>query len=202
MNEKIAAKLPNLNPKRIRVSALEEGWRKLTRPKTVEIAGNRLHVDPTVMDQRTRSQAYRGVYEVTKLVAADAITKPEDRVLELGGGLGLVTVMAARKCEQGRVTTYEAVPQNASLIERNLELNSVSADVRARAIGAEPGEIEFYVTGYAVSSSSSAVRADAATDKIMAPRDAIASVMEEIDPTVLFIDIEGMEDEVVPLLDL
>ncbi len=196
----IAAKMLRLKPKNFRRSPPIEAWRKLTRQRHVPIAGFKMCIDHVAMNARVRSQVYRGVYEMSKFVVADAILRPGDRVLELGAGLGLVTVLAASR--SGNVVSFEAVPRNADLIKRNLDLNGVSADVRARAIGSEDGTVAFFVADDAISSSTSTARGDTGMTKITVPCDGIQSIMAEVRPSVLLIDVEGTETEIVPLIDV
>ncbi|ADZ72685.1 Methyltransferase, FkbM family protein [Polymorphum gilvum SL003B-26A1] len=198
----MAAKMLRLKAKRFRASPLVEAWRKLTRQRQVPIAGFRLAVDDAVMNARVRSQVYRGVYEMSKFVVADALMRPGDRVLELGAGLGLVTVLAASRCGGDAVISFEAVPRNAELIRRNLALNGVTADVRARAIGKADGTIDFFVADDAISSSTSTTRGETGMARIAVPCDDIRTVMAEVRPSVLLIDVEGTETDIVPLIDL
>ena len=195
----IAAKMLNLKAKKLRVSPFIEGWRKLTRQTQVDLGGYILQIDNAAMNARIRSQIYRGVYEVSKLVVAESILRLDDHVLELGAGLGLVTVQAAKVCGSNNVTSYEAVPRNVEIIQRNLSLNKLSADVRARAIGDSDGSVDFFVNDDAISSSTNASRGQL---KITAPCDDVRRVMNELRPTVLLIDIEGTELDVVPMLEL
>jgi FkbM family methyltransferase len=198
----IAAKMLRLKAKSFRRSPPLEAWRKLTRQRHVPIAGFRLCVDDVVMNARVRSQVYRGVYEMSKFVIADALIRPGDRVLELGAGLGLVTLLAASRCEARSVVSFEAVPRSADLIKRNLELNGLSADVRARAIGPEDGTVAFFVADDAISSSTSTARGKSGMTKITVPCDGVRSIIEQVQPTVLLIDVEGTETDIVPLMDL
>ena len=198
----IAAKMLRLKAKNFRASPLVEAWRNITDQKKVPIAGFQFEVDKSVMNARVRSQVYRGVYEMSKFVIADALMRPGDRVLELGAGLGLVTVLAASRCGRDAVVSFEAVPRNADLIRRNLALNNVSADVRARAIGHVDGTIDFFVAADAISSSTNTVRGDTGMTKITVPCDNIQVVMAQVRPNVLLIDVEGTETDIVPLIDL
>ncbi len=75
-----------------------------------------------------------------------------DRVLELGAGCGVVSIMIAALCRPREVVAIELQPQLAELIERNAALNdlksvrAISADLRTRKIaGAEPASFDLIV---------------------------------------------------------
>jgi release factor glutamine methyltransferase len=56
------------------------------------------------------------------------VVHPGERVLEIGGGLGLAAVLAAR--HGGRVTATDVVPEAVDVMRANAALNNVSIDAR------------------------------------------------------------------------
>lgn len=56
------------------------------------------------------------------------VVHPGERVLEIGGGLGLAAVLAAR--DGARVTATDVVPEAVDVMRANAALNNVSVDAR------------------------------------------------------------------------
>lgn len=74
------------------------------------------------------------------LLGRFARCRPGERVLELGAGCGVVSIMVAELYKPEAVIAVELQPEQAGLIERNAVLNrvdvvsAISADLRARKI--------------------------------------------------------------------
>lgn len=61
----------------------------------------------------------------TRLLLQHLQVEPEDRVLDLGCGWGVVGIVAARLAPQGRVTLADINARAVELARRNLELNGI-----------------------------------------------------------------------------
>ena len=74
------------------------------------------------------------------LLGRFARASARDRVLELGAGCGVVSIMIAALCRPREVVAIELQPQLAEMIQRNAALNdlksvrAISADLRTRKI--------------------------------------------------------------------
>jgi tRNA1Val (adenine37-N6)-methyltransferase len=86
------------------------------------------------------------------LLARFASARRLDRVLELGGGCGVVAIAIAALFHPRTMVAIEIQPALAQLIESNAALNSISSvrtvcgDIRARKIGQlEPGSFDLVV---------------------------------------------------------
>jgi FkbM family methyltransferase len=70
---------------------------------------------------------------------------PESLVLDIGASVGLWTVPLARDAQRrgSRVWAFEPMPNNVRWLQRNLELNDVTAvvDVHAQALGSTSGQV-------------------------------------------------------------
>lgn len=96
--------------------------------KSVEARGLKFHC-------RTGSSDEKAVQEVVMAKAyerRDFQIEAGERWLDLGGNVGAFSVLAASR--GAHVVTFEPDPDNVKLIRSNLALNSLTADVRARAI--------------------------------------------------------------------
>lgn len=67
---------------------------------------------------------------------------PADVVLDIGANIGIMTVLMARTCVQGKVYAFEPVPENFQALQRITRLMKVpNASLHPIALGAEPGEL-------------------------------------------------------------
>lgn len=126
---------------------------------------------------------------------------PEDRVLELGAGIGYMGVLAMTHCKPLSYTAYEANPALLPFIGRNMERNGVQFEARNALLGNESGHRTFYVTP--AFWASSLLEPDSGPyEPVTVPSVDKNAVMEELQPTALVVDIEGGEAEFFTGLDL
>ncbi len=136
----------------------------------------------------------RGEYEAPERAIVRRIVKPDDRVLEGGGGLGLVSMVLASIVGPENLLVYEASPSALSLLEENFRANGITATVRNRVLMDRAGAITFHVHDSLLSSSTIE---RTRTQAVEVEGDDVASVIEEFRPTVIVLDVEGAEIEVV-----
>jgi tRNA1Val (adenine37-N6)-methyltransferase len=77
------------------------------------------------------AQPARGFrFNLDSLLLADFCRiKPRDRVLELGAGTGIVSLLLAKKFPRARFTAIEAEPQACSLFRANIEDNALTGSI-------------------------------------------------------------------------
>ena len=197
---------------RRRAAMLPVLWRVLARPaphegptatpamgSTVTIDGIVMRIDPRMSEFNIRKLALgrHTRHERDLLVRA---LREDDRVLELGGGIGMVAIECARRIGSDRVTSYEANPELESLIRENYALNDVSPDLRMAMVGPEPGSRAFNLSDKFSHSSVYDVGETART--VSVPVHAFGQVMAEVRPSVLVVDIQGAERELFRHADL
>jgi FkbM family methyltransferase len=88
----------------------------------------------------------KGVYEPSEVAFVRSRVKPGDVALDIGGHMGYYAfLMAALAGPTGQVTTFEALTENADLIERSIDENRWGDRVRLvrAAVSDRPGEVEF-----------------------------------------------------------
>ncbi len=125
---------------------------------------------------------------------------PEDRVLDIGAGLGLVSLVAHRACPGVVVAVVEANPQLVPLLRENLAAHGCGAQVIHGLAALQQGEADFYL---AVEFWASSRRPGAGVAaKVRVPEHDLRKIMAETRPTILAMDVEGAESELLPELDL
>lgn len=123
-----------------------------------------------------------------------------DRLMELGGGIGMVAICSARRLGSRIVFSYEANPTMESLISDNCVLNEVSPTLQMCMVGRAAGSRTFH-RAPRFSRSSAHVREEGSV-AVAVP---VVPLNEEIRrnrATVLVVDIQGGEFELMQYADL
>jgi len=145
------------------------------------------------VSKSVRKSLRKNDYETAETYLVRHLVRPGNTVLDLGSGLGLTSIVAARASGHGRVVGYEADPVVAPLAEKNVRRNGVQVEIRNKAIAKEKGAREFYVRR---SFPASSLFPTKGSKKIQIEADAFQDVVDEIQPDVIVCDIEGIEKEV------
>jgi FkbM family methyltransferase len=145
------------------------------------------------VSRSVRKSLRKNEYETAETYLVRHLVRPGNTVLDLGSGLGLTSIVAARASGHGRVVGYEADPVVAPLAEKNVRRNGVQVEIRNKAIAKEKGACEFYVRRSFTASSLFPVKR---SKRIRIEADAFQDVVDEIQPDVIICDIEGIETEV------
>jgi len=152
---------------------------------------------------------------VEKLIALDRYERPErdllvymhsrgwigrgDRVIEAGGGLGIMTMHIADIVGDQSVVVFEPNPRTASALNRNLALNGHSIRLETAAlVPGERGEVSFADTVDGGSFATAGIAGETTTSQVInVPAEPISGVIARLDPTVLVLDVEGAEFELL-----
>jgi len=145
------------------------------------------------MSRRVERALSKGGYERQKLQLIGALTSPNDVVMELGAGLGLVSTYCAKRVGSSRVFAFEADPDLEPCIRETYELNAVEPTLEMCAVGARAGRVTIYRDKHLVSSSVG--RRRAGTRPVEVPGKALNYVILRFRPTLLIIDAEAAERE-------
>lgn len=153
------------------------------------------------MIQPVVRQLFGDAYEVPEITALLAVVRPGDQVLELGTGLGIVTALAARAAQGGKVLTFEANPAliapAAALFAQN-QIGNVEARHGVMTDGPGGGTLTFHLAEYFPEGSL----AKKGVGVIEVPTWSAAETVKDFRPDVLICDIEGAEGDLLPTLDL
>lgn len=145
-------------------------------------------------------------YEGDEIRGALSVIRPEDRVLELGAGLGVVGAVIAQNARPEAVLSFEANPNliphiNALYAENGLQ-DRVEVRHQVVLAGPErPEQVDFHLRNSYLGSSLIDNPARQ-TRRVSVPTVSFEEVCAEFKPTVLVMDIEGGELDFLAHADL
>jgi FkbM family methyltransferase len=145
------------------------------------------------MSPKVERALSRGGYEREELRLIGEVLLPDDIVLEVGAGLGLVSTYCAKRVGSSQVFAYEADPELEPCIRETYELNGVQPTLEMCAVSGQAGRVTLFRDKHFV--SSSVVRRRVGAKPIEVPGKALNYIVEKVHPTVLIIDAEGAEQE-------
>lgn len=177
-------------------------WRTRMRPSQVTIDGLKLPLDPQLCSPAIRREINFETYEQDERRLIPPLVGPDDRVLEIGAGIGLVTAAIVR----ARPAASRHIEANAALIPaigRTLSANGLSADVQHAAVVADDhhGPDITLRVGPDFWSSSLKKRATLETS-VTVPAIRLSGLLSGFRPTLLVMDIEGAECDLLTGADL
>lgn len=136
-----------------------------------------------------RTVLYSGRYEEREYAVLHRMLTRSDRVLELGSGLGFITVVCARKCGSASVTSVEANPLMLPTLQQTFRLNGVTPNLVAGVVSRDGASQDFFVNDQFWSSSTY----DRGGRKLSVSGLAFEDLVSRYLPTVIVMDIEGGE---------
>lgn len=163
---------------------------------TFSLNGLEMTLPDALMTAPIRKMIDNGWYEIDEVKALKMNLRPEDRVLEIGGGMGYIAAMSARTVGASQVTTVEANPEMVPVIRRNLEANGFpEVDIRHGVAVAKKGQghAEFFLPRSFWAASINPQGLKGAPKSIEVPTLSMTELIEETQPTFLMIDVEGAE---------
>jgi FkbM family methyltransferase len=122
-----------------------------------------------------------------------------ERVADCGAHHGLMTLLFRNWVgESGNVLAIEALPANAEVVRKNVKLNGYSnVVVKNVAVGSKNGTLHFANSKFAIIKDSNGRVTDDKSRSIEVPVVTLDSLYPEAPPTVVKIDVEGHEIEVL-----
>lgn len=131
-------------------------------------------------------------YEYSEIAAIQQVVRPGDVILEIGGGIGFISSYILRIMKAGRVHIFEADPDLIPIIEHNLALNGVTAQIEQGIVGNCDGPVNFHRQPSFWASSVIPLPGGAS---ITARGVSFARLLKEVKPDVVVVDIEGGEKD-------
>lgn len=168
--------------------------------KTVQLPGAKVSVDERHISKHVRGFIAANKYERDEFAIVSKTLKADDRVMEVGAGIGYLACYCASVIrDASRLHCFEANPNLIPLIENNRALNGVEFTLHNALIGEGGGTATLYVPED-FWSASLAPREDA--EALTVPMADAQETLQALSPTYLIMDIEGGEVDLLPQLDL
>ena len=165
------------------------------QPKIIIYYGCRLYLNKNLISKKIRKIIYNYAYELQEISILSKTLDTKDVVLEIGAGMGFISIFCSKKIGDNSVFAYEANPEMIPLIEKNYLLNKVSPVINNLILDKENGEVDFYIESNFYSSSTIQRSKNAVKVRIKSRN--INDELKDIKPNFLIIDIEGGEVELM-----
>lgn len=164
---------------------------------SLDVHGVQLPIDPAEVSSEIWSALTTGQYEANEARRVRRAIQPNDRVLELGAGLGVITSIIA-SVDGVRVWSFEADPRTARLAQRVIDLNCGDNVTLTNGILAAgpPVKVEFFQRSDFWMSSRFAEQGPY-EQVVQVPSSDVDAFLDAHDINVLVMDIEGSELELV-----
>lgn len=175
-------------------------WRRLRNLDTLRIRGVLIGTGKADTPHSVRNALFKGVYEEHECDIVERIVRPGDRVLEIGAGIGLISLLATRLAGEGQVLSCEANPALEPLIRANYALNGWEPNLRMGAVAASTGKVSFHQNDNLLSSSR--IDRKLAGKEITVEGNAINDLIAAHEPNIIIMDVEGSETELLAGADL
>ncbi len=164
-------------------------------------------VPPSRYLQETRiARINAGNYEGDEIRGALHVIRPEDTVLEIGAGIGVVGSVIAKVCGPKRVLSFEANPELIPEIRKLYAVNGLEDRISVEnavlfSAPERPMSMPFYLHKSYLGSSLSHPGKKLRKEVTVPTRD-FESVCAGLAPNVLVMDIEGGELEILRHADM
>jgi len=163
--------------------------RKVIKPDVIEIDGVKLNINHPSITDNLRDFFYNESYEGQEVRVLEKVLDKNDRVFEIGAGIGFLSTYCAKKIESDKVVAYEANPQMIEKIKETYKLNNVNPTINNIILIDKNGEISFYLEKDFWSSSM--IKRSENAKEIKTRTSNINNEIKKDDSNFLIIDIEG-----------
>lgn len=164
-------------------------YRQFFTPEIITVNSVRLRV--ASFPETLRDHIYLERYEREEALLIKETVSSTDKVLEIGGGAGYISTIAAKYCGVENVVVYEPNPTSLELMRETFVLNQVNPKVVPACVSSHAGTVRFYSTS--VFWSSSTERRKGILKEISVPSVSFYDVTSKHNPSFLVIDAEGGE---------
>lgn len=156
-----------------------------------------ISVDGAQFSPLVKANLLKDQYERLEFGILNATLNPSDVVMEIGGGLGFISIFAAQRAGSERVHAYEANPSLIPLIKNNYALNGVQPELQNCVLENSEGggSRSFYLVEDFWASSTLDVSEE--TSEIKVSTVPFGDELARVQPTYLVVDIEGGEKELL-----
>ncbi len=170
------------------------GARILKTPVVVPFVGESQLVAEIGMTGAT-GNIYTGLHEFADMAFCLHLLRIGDLFVDVGANIGSYTVLAS-KVVGANSLAIEPVPETFNRLQRNIRLNDISplVDSRCCAAGKTSGLLKFTSD---LDTTNKAVDIDYLGKSIDVPVESLDQILDQLQPTLIKIDVEGFEPEVI-----
>jgi FkbM family methyltransferase len=171
--------------------------------KLVELRGNRVTLDGCQFDLSSnviltpqKAGFWAGNYEVKERIAVQQIPNLGLPVVELGGGIGVVSCVTSKHFGNPKVhVVMEANPNMIPVITRQRDLNNCNFTIIPANLAYDGAEVPFHVNAKFLASSALDIPDQTAQEIVRVPAMSLGAVLDQhgFDKIVLICDVEGAE---------
>jgi FkbM family methyltransferase len=183
---------------KLSLRSLRAYYYRMVSAQSVFLSGVKVYSGATLPED-VREQLYRGTYELGERELLGSAVQHSDRVLEFGAGMGIIGLVASRMVgPQGAVLSIEANSTLEPLILSNQRLNAakiVPPQLVFSAVNSDGRDVRFHCNIDIL--SSSIIDRGKQSTSVKVPGRMASELVDSFKPTVLIMDIEGSEVEVV-----
>lgn len=176
--------------------------RKIDKPIEVDtIYGFTVQILGTTNSVIEKAIYERGVYEAGTLHIIDLFLREDDKFIDVGANIGLMSLLAAQKVtSQGEVHAFEVSPNIFSELKYNLAQNNFSfVNCHFCALGSYRGKGELYENDFLKNRGTSTMLTieNSQEKKYEVPVDTLDNLFGKKKVDMIKIDVEGWELEVL-----
>jgi len=140
-----------------------------------------------------------GYYEKLELLIFQKACEGSKIILDVGGNIGLFSLVASRASADARIYSFEPVPENQDYFVKNLHLNKcTNVKLIKEALGAKKGNIAIHLSPDDIGTHTIGTHIKNSKQKIIVPintLDNFTSKLKNVD--VIKIDVEGYDGYVL-----
>jgi len=165
--------------------------------------GVRIAIDPDIVSPAILKSISSGGYENSEAESVLTLIGRDDRVLELGAGLGFIASVVNLRCHPLTYCAVEADLRLIPLIHSTLKLNGIAnVDVRNAVLTNDPDKLRRGNVPFLVNTDFWVSRESDGCIGIDVPVLSLNAVLRETQATILIADIEGGEVSLFDEADL
>jgi len=138
-----------------------------------------------------------GRYEEGEISIIHQKLAKEDKVLEVGTGLGFVSAFCSKVVGSENVFSFEANPLNVDIAQRVYQKNKVKPHLQNALLSDKEGTIDFPVNRKSRLASSLLKES---ADMVNVPQLNLNHIIKDVQPSFLIMDIEGAEYDVFRII--
>ena len=174
---------------------LKRIWHRALNSKKIQIDGIWVTTDPSLVTPTVRRRLFSGEYEAHERQLIKNILTDDSIVLEVGTGVGLISIACRQLAKNGRVVSYEANPSAEKIIRENYRLNGLKPELEMEAVTVDGKNVDFFIDENILSSSM--IDRNRGDNKTTVKSQKFSEVLEKLQPDTIIMDVEGAEVELL-----